>query len=334
MSRIVVTGAAGFIGSNFTRYVLNNTEHSVVGIDSLTYASNLYSLSDLPDQRFHLAVGDIRDRGFLERILNKDDLVVNFAAESHNDNSLAEPAEFVSTNVSGTFNLLEVCRKLNLRFHHISTDEVFGDLPLSGGQKFSENSPYAPSSPYSASKAAADHLVRAWVRSYGLRATISNCSNNYGPRQHVEKFIPRQVTNLLLGRKAVLYGLGCNVRDWIHVDDHSSAVLKILLDGKLGETYLIGADGELSNREVLEAILDILNGNWDDVDHAADRPGHDLRYAINFSKLSNELDWHPVKTDFRQGLAETINWYRENQSWWTSSKVATERRYVAQKEVN
>lgn len=328
-----MTGAAGFIGSNFSRHVLDTTDHSVVGIDLLTYASNLNSLKGLSPSRFQLECGDIRDPEFLGRILTQGDVVVNFAAESHNDNSLAEPSEFVSTNISGTFNLLEACRNLDLRFHHISTDEVFGDLPLTGRDKFSENSPYAPSSPYSASKAAADHLVRAWIRSYGLRATISNCSNNYGPRQHVEKFIPRQITNLLLGRNAVLYGTGKNVRDWIHVDDHSSAVMSILSGGKIGETYLIGASGEHSNLEVLGFILECLNRTWEDVEHVSDRPGHDLRYAIDYSKLSSELAWQPKKTDFRQGLVETIDWYRENPSWWSSSKVAAESRYALQAKV-
>jgi dTDP-glucose 4,6-dehydratase len=255
------------------------------------------------------------------------DAIVHFAAESHNDNSLGDPAAFVDTNIIGTFNLIEVARSFDLRYHHISTDEVFGDLDLDDPAKFDETTPYNPSSPYSATKAGSDLLVRAWVRSFGLKATISNCSNNYGPRQHVEKFIPRQITNILSGLPAKLYGDGKNVRDWIHVDDHSSAVYQILMNGKIGETYLIGSDGEKSNIEVLRLILQTMGKGIEDFEHVRDRAGHDLRYAIDYRKIRDELGWSPSHTDFSAGLAQTIDWYRNNPEWWASSKGQTEQNY-------
>ncbi len=225
--------------------------------------------------------------------------------------------------------MLEAVRRHDTRFHHVSTDEVFGDLELDDPKRFTEDTPYRPSSPYSASKAGSDHLVLAWVRSFGVRATISNCSNNYGPWQHVEKFIPRQITNLLQGSRPRLYGTGANVRDWIHVDDHSSAVLAILERGRIGETYLIGADGERSNLEVVRAILRLMGRDEDDFDHVTDRAGHDLRYAIESGKLRGELGWKPRYLDFEEGLARTIDWYRENDAWWRPHKEATEAGYAA-----
>jgi dTDP-glucose 4,6-dehydratase len=329
VERIVITGVAGFIGSNFARYILEHTKYTILGLDSLTYASNLRSIEDLPSDRFAFEECDIRNQSSLLELMKVGDTVVNFAAESHNDNSLHSPEDFVSTNLVGTFNLLEASRKLGLRFHQISTDEVFGDLTALD-PKFNENSPYNPSSPYSASKAGSDHLVRAWVRTYGLKATISNCSNNYGPRQHVEKFIPRQITNLLQGRNAILYGGGTNVRDWIHVDDHSSALLRILQVGNLGETYLIGSNGEKSNREVLGYILESLGKTWDQVDLIDDRPGHDFRYAIDARKLSKRLGWEPKVSNFEEGIRSTIDWYRKNQDWWITSKDSTESKYATQ----
>jgi dTDP-glucose 4,6-dehydratase len=220
-------------------------------------------------------------------------------------------------------------RRHGRRLHHVSTDEVYGDLELDDPERFTESTPYNPSSPYSASKAGSDHLVRAWVRSFGVQATISNCSNNYGPWQHVEKFIPRQVTNLLMGGRVKLYGTGANVRDWIHVEDHSAAVLAILERGRVGETYLIGADGERSNLEVVRTILRLMGHDEDDFDHVTDRAGHDLRYAIESGKLRQELGWRPAYGDFESGLAATIDWYREHEAWWRPHKQATEAGYAA-----
>lgn len=258
------------------------------------------------------------------------DAIVHFAAESHNDNSIANPEPFITTNVEGTFQLLEAARKHDVRFHHISTDEVYGDLALDDPYKFTESTPYKPSSPYSASKAASDQLVRAWVRTYGLRATISNCSNNYGPYQHVEKFIPRQITSIMEGVRPKLYGTGKNVRDWIHTEDHSSAVWEILTRGRIGETYLIGADGEMSNIAVMRMILRLMGCTEDAFDWVRDRPGHDRRYAIDSSKLRAELGWKPMHIDFEAGLQATIAWYVANRAWWEPAKAATEARYRAQ----
>ena len=253
-----MTGGAGFIGSNFVHHVIAVTDLDVTVLDSLNYAGNQGSLAGLPEHRVNLVVGDVCDAELTDKLVSSADAVVHFAAESHNDNSLANPRPFIETNVVGTFTLLEAVRRHGVRFHHISTDEVYGDLELNDPKRFSELTPYHPSSPYSASKAGADHLVSAWVRSYGVRATISNCSNNYGPRQHVEKFIPRQITSMLDGGRPRLYGAGLNVRDWIHVDDHNNAVMTILEKGEIGQTYLIGADGERSNLEVVAMLLELM----------------------------------------------------------------------------
>jgi dTDP-glucose 4,6-dehydratase len=257
------------------------------------------------------------------------DAVVHFAAESHNDNSLADPSPFITTNLVGTFTVLEAVRRHGVRLHHVSTDEVYGDLELDDPARFTEATPYRPSSPYSASKAGADHLVRAWVRSFGVAATLSNCSNNYGPWQHVEKFIPRQVTNLLDGGRVRLYGTGANVRDWIHAEDHSGAVLRILQQGQIGQTYLIGADGERSNLEVVRLILGLLGRDPDDFDHVTDRAGHDLRYAIDPTRLRTELGWAPRYTSFEEGLARTIEWYAAHRDWWAPKKAQVEAAYAA-----
>jgi len=328
MRRLLVTGGAGFIGSNFVHYVLANTDDYVTVLDNLTYAGNASSLEGLPSSRFRLVQGDIADSELVQRLFSEHDAVVHYAAESHNDNSLSDPAPFVQTNLVGTFTLLEAARKTGIRFHHISTDEVYGDLELDDPQRFTENTPYNPSSPYSSTKAGSDLLVRAWVRSFGVQATISNCSNNYGPRQHVEKFIPRQITNLIDGIRPRLYGDGLNVRDWIHADDHSSAVLRILDAGRIGETYLIGADGEKNNREVIELILTAMGRPTDDYDLVNDRPGHDRRYAIDWSRLRDELGWRPAFSDFSAGITATISWYRENEDWWRPQKAATEKKYA------
>jgi dTDP-glucose 4,6-dehydratase len=327
--RILVTGGAGFIGSNFVHHVVGHTDHTVTVLDKLTYAGNRASLAHLPGDRVELVVGDILDAPLVGELTAKHDAVVHFAAESHNDNSLNDPSPFVQTNVVGTFTLLEAARKHGTRFHHISTDEVYGDLELDDPARFTETTAYNPSSPYSSTKAGSDLLVGAWVRSFGVQATISNCSNNYGPYQHVEKFIPRQITNVLRGERPKLYGTGENVRDWIHADDHSSAVLTILEKGVIGETYLIGADGEKSNKDVVELILQELGQPREAYDLVADRPGHDLRYAIDSTKLRTELGWTPRFGDFAAGLADTIRWYRDHEDWWAPQKDATEAKYRA-----
>ena len=271
--RIIVTGGAGFIGSNFVHWVVQNKpDVQVTVLDKLTYAGNRANLEGIPEDRLTFVEGDICDAALADSLFADADAVVHFAAESHNDNSIADPAPFLRTNVEGTYTLLEAARKHGVRFHHISTDEVYGDLALDDSAKFTEETSYHPSSPYSSTKAASDLLVRAWYRTYGLSVTISNCSNNYGPRQHIEKFIPRQITNILSGLKPKLYGDGLNVRDWIHVDDHSSAVWTILTRGRLGETYLIGANGEKNNLEVLREVLTAMGKEPDDFDWVKDRP--------------------------------------------------------------
>jgi dTDP-glucose 4,6-dehydratase len=329
--RVLVTGGCGFIGSNFVHYVVDNhPETHVTVLDALTYAGNLDNIAGLPDDRVDFVHGDIRDAELLHKLVPGHDAIVHYAAESHNDNSIANPEPFVSTNVVGTFRLLEAARECGVRYHHISTDEVYGDLALDDPEKFTESTPYHPSSPYSSSKAASDLLVRAWTRTYGLRTTISNCSNNYGPYQHVEKFIPRQITNILEGIRPKLYGEGLNVRDWIHTEDHSSAVWTILTKGRMGETYLIGANGEKNNITVLRMILEMMGRDPDDFDHVKDRPGHDRRYAIDSTKLQRELGWRPSHTDFGSGLKDTIDWYANNRAWWENAKAATEARYEKQ----
>ena len=328
---IIVTGGCGFIGSNFVHYVVkNHPEVHATVLDKLTYAGNPENIAGLPADRVELVVGDICDAGLLDRLVPGHDAIVHYAAESHNDNSIDDPAPFLRTNVEGTFRLLQAARKFGVRYHHVSTDEVYGDLALDDPARFTEETPYRPSSPYSSTKAASDHLVRAWHRTFGVRATISNCSNNYGPYQHVETFIPRQITSILDGRRPKLYGDGRNVRDWIHTDDHSSAVWTILTKGEMGETYLIGADGERSNIDVLRAILTRMGKPADDFDWVRDRPGHDRRYAIDSTKLRRELGWEPEHTDFSEGLDQTIAWYTENRAWWEPVKAATEARYKAQ----
>ncbi len=297
--KILVTGGCGFCGSAFVRYVVSNTTDLYITVlDKLTYAANPDAIAGLPDGRVELVVGDICDSDLLNQVVPGHDAIVHYAAESHNDNSIADPEPFVKTNVEGTCRLLEAARTFNVRFHHISTDEVFGDLALDDPRKFIEESPYRPSSPYSSSKAASDMLVRAWIRTYGLQATISNCCNNYGPYQHPEKFIPHSIACVQRGERPKLYGDGLNVRDWIHVDDHARAVWSILTKGTVGETYLIGANCEHSNLEVLRAILKAMGQSEDYIDWVKDRPGHDRRYAIDASKLRRELGWTPIHNDF------------------------------------
>ncbi len=325
--KILVTGGAGFIGSNFVHLCLaERPDWQITVIDKLGYAGNKASLEAVIDQ-ITFVEGDICDEATLDPLVKENDLVVHFAAESHNDNSLHSPWPFVESNLIGTFRILDAVRVYGKKLHHISTDEVYGDLELDDPAKFTPETPYNPSSPYSSTKAGSDLLVKAWVRSFGIHATISNCSNNYGPRQHVEKFIPRQITEILEGRKPKLYGAGENVRDWIHVDDHNSAVIDIIEKGISGETYLIGADGEQNNKAVIETILELMGKDKSDYDHVNDRPGHDMRYAIDSSKLRQELGWQPKYTNFRDGLVQTIAWYKDNEAWWKPQKEATEAKY-------
>lgn len=330
MNKILVTGGAGFIGSNFVYLALSERpDWQITVLDKLSYAGDIATLEPILN-KIEFVTGDICDEALLDKLVAETDIVVHFAAESHNDNSLANPWPFVESNLIGTFRILEAVRKHGKKLHHISTDEVYGDLELDDPAKFTPETPYNPSSPYSSTKAGSDLLVRAWVRSFGIHATISNCSNNYGPRQHVEKMIPRQITNLLTGEKLKLYGAGENVRDWIHVDDHNSAVIAIMEKGVSGETYLIGADGEKSNLEVFNLILEKMGKDESWLEHVNDRPGHDMRYAIDSSKLRSELGWSPKYTNFSDGLKATIDWYSENESWWKPQKQATEDKYKQQ----
>jgi len=341
ITRLLVTGGAGFIGSNFVhRTLVTRPDVHITVLDAMTYAANP---ANLAGTGVELVVGSVADAALVDRLVVSlgegtgdagGAAVVHFAAESHNDNALRDPLRFVRTNTEGTAVLAEACVRHGVHLHHISTDEVFGDLPLRGSgepgseDRFTVDTPYAPSSVYSASKASADHLVRAFVRSHGLSATISNCSNNYGPRQHPEKFLPRQITGLLDGETPRLYGTGENVRDWIHVDDHNAAVWTILEHGTPGQTYLIGADGEMNNKDVIAMILELMGLPADAFDHVNDRPGHDLRYAIDSTKLRTELGWEPHYTSFRDGLAATIDWYRGHEDWWRPMKDATEAKYA------
>jgi dTDP-glucose 4,6-dehydratase len=326
--KILVTGGAGFIGSNFVHYTLKNRpDHQVTVIDALTYAGNKDNLKSVAD-KVEFVHGNICDADLMDKLMAEHDIVVHFAAESHNDNSLHDPWPFMQTNFIGTYTILQAVRKHNKRMHHISTDEVFGDLALDATEKFRENYPYNPSSPYSASKASSDHLVRAWVRSFGVQATITNCANNYGPFQHVEKLIPRQITELLEGRRPKLYGQGENVREWTHVDDHNAAVHLVLEKGKIGDTYLIGSGDERNNKYIIETILELMGKPADAYDHVNDRPGHDLRYSNDSTKIRTELGWEPkMYPTLREGLKATIEWYTANEWWWKPQKDATEAKY-------
>jgi dTDP-glucose 4,6-dehydratase len=307
--KVVVTGGAGFIGSNFVRRTLaTRPDVKITVLDSLTYAGRLSNLEGL-EGKYEFVQGDICDSEIVESVVSKADVVVHFAAESHNDNSLKSPRPFIETNVFGTFELIQACVKNSARMHHVSTDEVFGDLALDGTDKFTRDTPYNPSSPYSASKASSDHLVRAWVRSFGLRATISNCSNNFGPYQHEEKLIPRMIGLINSGDKPELYGNGANIRDWIHVDDHNDGVWAVIDKGVIGQTYLLGADNQRSNLQVVQALLEIMGKPKDWIQFIGDRPGHDLRYAIDASATEAELGWKPKHGNFEEKLAETVGFY-------------------------
>ena len=332
LMKMLVTGGAGFIGTNFVRRTLaTRPEYEITVLDKLTYAGNSSNLTGLD---VHFVQGDVADRELVDKLVKASDVVVHFAAETHVDASLRDPAAFVHSNVVGTFALLAAIRKYDTRLHYISTDEVFGDLELTDPRRFTETSPYNPSSPYSATKAGADHLVRAWIRSFHIPATLSHCSNNYGPYQHIEKFIPRQITNILTHRTPKLYGTGAQIRDWIHVDDHNSAVQLILDNGTIGESYIIGADNDhITNKQVISLICELMGLSPDAYEHVSDRPGHDQRYAMDSTKLRTELGWQPHFTDtntgMRTGLAETIAWYTENRAWWEPLKAQVEANYAA-----
>ena len=342
--KILVTGGAGFIGSAVIRHILSNTQDSVINVDALTYAGNLESLPNADESsRYYFEHVDICNRAELDRVFNthKPDAVMHLAAESHVDRSITGPAEFIQTNIVGTYNLLEAAReywnildtkaKKVFRFHHISTDEVYGDLPHPDEQEgnaldkelplFTEQTSYAPSSPYSASKASSDHLVRAWLRTYGFPTVVTNCSNNYGPYHFPEKLIPLVILNALEGKKLPIYGKGDQIRDWLYVEDHARALYKVVTEGKIGETYNIGGHNEKQNIEVVKSICSILDilvpkdsPYSEQITYVADRPGHDRRYAIDSSKMSAELNWTPVET-FETGLRKTVQWYLDNQAW-------------------
>lgn len=308
--KVLVTGAAGFIGSNFVRRsLLLKPDLQITVLDCLSYAGRLSNLDGLHD-KITFVEGNILDKPLVDKLVSETDLVVHLAAESHNDNSLSDPEPFIQTNINGTFVLVQAAAKYGKRFHHVSTDEVFGDLPLEGLARFTPETPYNPSSPYSASKAASDHLVRAWVRSFGLKATISNCSNNYGPYQHEEKLIPRTILLIAAGIKPKVYGSGANVRDWIFVDDHTDGVWAVIERGQIGETYLLGSDNQRSNLQVVRSILAAMGQPDDFIDFVEDRPGHDLRYAIDASKTISELGWKPKENSFEDKLPEVIDFYK------------------------
>ena len=338
MKRILVTGGAGFIGSAVVRHIINHTADSVVVVDKLTYAGNLASLAPVAhDERFAFEQVDICDRSELNRVFThyRPDVVMHLAAESHVDRSIDGPAAFIETNIVGTYTLLEAARgywsslqdgaKAAFRFHHISTDEVYGDLH-SMDDFFTETTPYAPSSPYSASKASSDHLVRAWLRTYGLPTLITNCSNNYGPYHFPEKLIPLTILNALAGKSLPVYGNGQQIRDWLYVDDHARALYLVATEGVIGETYNIGGHNERKNIDVVETICSLLEelvpqkpqgiARYHDlITFVADRPGHDLRYAIDAAKIARELGWTPEET-FESGMRKTVQWYLANESWW------------------
>mgnify|MGYP004473423851 CR=1 FL=1 len=324
MKNIIVTGGAGFIGSNFVHYVVNHhPEVHVTVLDKLTYAGNKENLAGLPSDRVELVVGDVADAELVDRLVKEADAVVHYAAESHNDNSLKDPFPFVQTNIIGTYTLLEACRKYNVRYHHVSTDEVYGDLPLredlpghgeGEGEKFTAETPYNPSSPYSSTKAGSDLLVKAWVRSFGLQATISNCSNNYGPYQHNEKLIPHMIKLAMNNEKLPVYGTGKNIRDWLYVEDHCKAIDMVFHKGVAGERYNIGGHNEKRNIDIVKLILKRLGKSEDLIQYVEDRKGHDYRYAIDPSKIKAELGWEP-ETKFEDGIVKTIDWYIANPDW-------------------
>ena len=329
MANLLITGGAGFIGSNFIHYWLKeHPEDKVVNLDLLTYAGNLENLKEIEENpNYTFVEGDIRDEKTVDPLVKDADIIVHFAAESHVDRSIMGPEAFVETNIKGTFVLLEAARKYNKRFHHISTDEVFGELDLNSDEKFSEETPYKPRSPYAASKAASDHLVNAYAHTFDLPITITNCSNNFGPYQHPEKFIPRMITNLIDGENIKIYGDGKYVRDWLYVKDHCRAIDMILKEGKIGQTYTIGGmDEEVNNLEVAKLILKYMDQPEEKIEFVKDRPGHDRRYAVDWSKAKKELNWEPEHS-FEDWLKQTVDWYKENEAWWRPIKEEAEKIY-------
>ena len=326
--KLLITGGAGFIGTNFILYMMKKyPDYKIVNFDKLTYAGNLNNLKDIENNpNYEFVKSDICNENEVKKAMIGCDIIVHFAAESHVDRSIINPDTFVKTNILGTNVLLRTAKELGIkRFHHISTDEVFGELGKDD-LKFNENTIYDPRSPYSASKAAADHLVRAYFHTFNLPITISNCSNNYGPYQFPEKFIPLFATNLIENKKVPLYGQGLNIRDWIHVDDHSKALDLILHKGKIGETYCVGGDAEKTNLEITNLILKYFKKGEEMIEKVADRKGHDFRYAIDFSKIKNELGWQP-ETNFEKGLNQTLKWYEDNQDWWKQIKSGEYEKY-------
>jgi dTDP-glucose 4,6-dehydratase len=331
--KLLVTGGAGFIGSNFIHYWLaKHPEDDIVNLDALTYAGNLENLADIAHNAHYTFIkGDICDAAVVEQAMNGVDTIAHFAAESHVDRSIVGPEAFIETNVRGTFVLLEALRqaqgKRPVHFHHISTDEVFGTLPLDSKQKFNEATPYTPNSPYAASKAGSDHLVRAYAETFKVPVTITNCSNNFGPYQHPEKFISRMITNLLDGQPVKIYGDGLYVRDWLYVEDHCRAIEAVLQQGKVGETYLVGGMTEdVNNVSVAKLLLEYLDLGEDKIEFVTDRPGHDRRYAVDWGKINRELGWQPEHT-FAEWLHKTIDWYKENETWWRPLKAEAEALY-------
>lgn len=327
MSKILVTGGAGFIGSNFVRYWLGKyPKDSVVVLDALTYAGNKANLADLDPSRLRFVKGNILNKKLVDELVKEVDIVVHFAAESHVDRSVGDPGAFLKTNIWGTFVILEAIKKYDKRFHHVSTDEVYGALGRSEKRKFDESSRYGPRSPYAASKAASDHLVNAYIATYGIRATVSNCANNYGPYHHPEKLIPLFITNLLENKKVPVYGDGGQMRDWLYVEDHCRAVGLIIKKGKLGETYLIGGmTDEITNLELTRKILSLLGRDESMVEYVKDRPGHDQKYAIDWKKIKS-LGWTP-KYNLEDGLKKTIEWYINNEKWWKKIKNKSFKKY-------
>lgn len=335
--KLLVTGGAGFIGSNFIRYWLaQHPEDTIVNFDLLTYAGNLESLADVAkNPQYQFVKGDIRDKKTIDPLVVACDIIVHFAAESHVDRSILGPEAFVETNIKGTFRLLEAARQHGKRLHHISTDEVFGALELDDPAKFTEATPYNPHSPYAASKAASDHLVRAYADTFGLHVTITNCSNNFGPYQHPEKFIPRMITNLIDGENVKVYGDGLYVRDWLHVEDHCRAIEAVLQRGKAGETYLVGGmSHDVNNLEVAQMIVEHITGEPANpagdpesrIEFVKDRLGHDRRYAVDWSKINRELGWEPQHS-FEEWLQATVDWYKANEAWWRPLKESAEKIY-------
>ncbi len=326
--KLLVTGGAGFIGSNFIHYILKKyPDYEVVNLDVLTYAGNLENLKDLENNsRYRFVKGDIADYALVNKLAGEVDTIVHFAAESHVDRSILDSKAFIETNIVGTHALLEAARgNGNKRFHHISTDEVFGSLET-GDPAFNEKTPYDPRSPYSASKASSDHLVRSYFHTFGLPITISNCSNNYGPYHFPEKIIPLFITNLIEGKKVPLYGNGMNVRDWLHVEDHCRAIDMIIHNGVIGDTYCIGGNAEKTNKEITYKILELMGKGEESIEFVADRKGHDQRYAIDFSKIKQELGWEPTIA-FEDGLQQTMQWYQDNPEWWTNIKNGSYQEY-------